>query len=160
MKKLNRDQVASIVLKYLLHLLIIAGFYWLLLYTTTSFWLDTFFYKFTKLRYAAAGPEFTEQLYLLLLIYTLFCYAANNFLLDIYHRKTAKQLAISMIADFLLLPLEILLMIIYNNLTIKTHLGDIGTVYNIYLITILLVIKNIIAAKFLSAKKSAVAKDR
>jgi apolipoprotein N-acyltransferase len=155
MKKLNRDQLASVVLKYLLHLLLIGGFYWALLYTTTSVWLDVVFYKVTKLRYGIAPPDFTEMLYILLLIYTLFCYVANHFLLDIYHRKTAKQFIISTIVDFLIIPFEIFLMVIYNNITVKDHLGDINTVYNVYLITALLVIKNIIAVTILSKKTSS-----
>ncbi|MDB5141322.1 MAG: hypothetical protein JWQ66_35 [Mucilaginibacter sp.] len=152
MKTDNRDSIASTILNYLLQLIGVAIFYWLLIYTTINFWFFSFIRTITKVRYEA-GPHFTRELYFLLLIYTLFCYFANRFLLDIYHRKTARQLIISIVADYFIWPLEVLIMLIYNNLHITTIVVNISTLYNIYLITLLLIIKNVIAVKILSAKK-------
>jgi hypothetical protein len=152
MKTDNRDSIASTILNYLLQLIGVAIFYWLLIYTTINFWFFSFIRTITKVRYEA-GPHFTRELYFLLLIYTLFCYFANRFLLDIYHRKTARQLIISIVADYFIWPLEVFIMLIYNNSHITTIVVNISTLYNIYLITLLLIIKNVIAVKILSAKK-------
>lgn len=154
MKSLNRDQVASLVLKYLLHLLSIAGFYFLLFYTFTSFWLHQLLDKFTRVPYVST-PNFHDQIYHLLIIYSLFCYFANNFILDLYHKEKTKKLIISIIADLLILPLGILIMIIYNNQVLKNQPALDTSVYNIYLITVLLVIKEFIAMKILSRKTAS-----
>jgi hypothetical protein len=152
MKTDNRDSIASTILNYLLQLIGVAIFYWLLIYTTINFWFFSFLHTVTKVRYEA-GPNFTRELYFLLLIYSLFCYFANRFLLDIYHRKTTRQLIISIVTDYFIWPLEVFIMLIYNNLHITSIVDNISTLYNIYLITLLLIIKNVIAVKILSAKK-------
>ncbi|MGZ3765806.1 MAG: hypothetical protein ACXVB0_10535 [Mucilaginibacter sp.] len=153
MKTTNRDRVASLVLKYLLHFLSAAGFYFLLLYTTTSFWLHQLLDKFTKIPYVST-ENFHDQMYHLLIIYTLFCYFANNFILNLYESGKGKQLIYSIIADMLVLPIGILIMIIYNNIALKGHPALDNSVYNIYVITALLVIKEAIAIKLVSGKKS------
>ncbi|MBV8388232.1 MAG: hypothetical protein JO080_00375 [Mucilaginibacter sp.] len=147
--KTNRDSVASTVLNYLLQLLGVAAFYWLLIYTTIHYWLRGFIYKIAKVRYEA-GPNFTKELYLLLLIFVIFCYLANRFLLDVYHRSTAKQLVISTIADYLIWPLQILIMLIWNNMHIVSIADDVSTLYNVYVVTGLLIIKNVIAVRLIS----------
>lgn len=152
--KNNRDSVATTVLNYLLQLLGTAIFYWILIYTTIHYWLTGFVYKIAKIRYEA-GPNFTKELYLLLLIFVIFCYLANRFLLDIYHRNTAKQLIISIIVDYLLWPLQILIMLIWNNMHITTIADDVSSLYNVYIITALLVLKNVIAVKLLNRKQQA-----
>jgi hypothetical protein len=158
MKTDNRDSIASTILNYLLQLLGVAGFYWLLIYTTIHFWFQTFIYKFSKVRYEA-GPNFTKELYLLLLILSIFCYLANRFLLDIYHTKTAKQLIISIAVDYFIWPLQILIMILYNNIHIISFADNISTLFNIYVITALLILKNAIAVKLMSKKNSAAKAD-
>jgi hypothetical protein len=152
--KNNRDSVTSTVLDYFLQLLGVAIFYWLLIYTTIHYWLQGFVYKFTKVRYEAA-PNFTKELYLLLFIFTIFCYLSNRFLLDLYHRKTAKQLIISIIFDYLLWPLQVYIMIVWNNKHITTIVDNINTIFNVYLVTGLLVVKSLIAVKLLSNKSGA-----
>jgi hypothetical protein len=152
--KNNRDSAASIVLNYFLQLLGVAAFYWLLIYTTIYYWLDSFIHRLSKVAYTA-GPNFTKQLYFLLLIFAIFCYLANRFLLDLYHRKTAIQLIISIFFDYLLWPLQIYIMIVWNNKHITTIVDDISTIYNVFVITGLLVVKNVIAVKFLSKKQGA-----
>src|SRR5258708_21096502 len=134
MKTDNGDSIASIILNYLLQLLGVAAFYWLLIYTTIHYWLVNFLYRITKVVYDA-GPNFTKELYLILLIFTLFCYFANRFLLDLYHRKTAKQLIISMVVDYLIWPLQVLIMLLYNNAHITALIKDISTLLNIFVIT-------------------------
>jgi len=152
--KNNRDSAATTVLNYLLQLLGVAIFYWLLIYTTIHYWLTGFLYKIAKIRYEA-GPNFTKELYLLLLIFVIFCYLANRFLLDIYHRNTAKQLIISTIIDYLLWPLQIVIMLVWNNTHITTIADDVSSLYNVYIITALLVLKNVIAIKLLNKKQKA-----
>jgi hypothetical protein len=159
--KNNRDSATTIVssiLNYFLQLLSVAIFYWLLIYTTIHYWLQGFVYKIAKVRYEA-GPNFTKELYLLLLIFVIFCYLANRFLLDIYHRATAKQLIISIIVDYLLWPLQILIMLIWNNMHITTLADDVSTLYNVYIITALLVLKNVIAIKLMGSKTTSAAKS-
>jgi hypothetical protein len=151
MKSTKLDQIASIILKYLLHLLSIALFYFAMLYTTTSFWLHALLDKFTRVYYVPV-PNFHDQVVHLLIIYSLFCYFANNFILDLYHRDKIKPLIYSVIADMLVLPLGITLTIIYNNITIKSKVADTTLLYNIYVITALLIIKEIIAMKLVSKK--------
>lgn len=145
----NRNSVASSVLNYLLQLLEVALFYFLLLYTTIHYWLSGFMFKITKVRYEA-GPNFTKELYLLLLIFVIFCYLANRFLLDVYHRNTAKQLILSTIADYFIWPLQLLIMLVWNNTHIVNVVNDVSTLYNVYVITALLVIKNLIALKLMN----------
>jgi hypothetical protein len=152
--KNNRDSAASTVLNYFLQLLGVAAFYWLLIYTTIYYWLDSFIHKLSRIPYDA-GPNFTKQLYLLLLIFAIFCYLANRFLLDLYHRKTAIQLIISIFFDYLLWPLQIYIMIVWNNKHITTIVDDLSTIYNVFVITGLLIIKNVIAVKLLSKKQRA-----
>jgi len=149
MESPKADNIASVVLKYLLHLLSIAAVYGILLYTTSQFWIHLLLKWFTRMPYVTA-PNFHDQVIHLLIIYSLFCYFANNFILDLYHTAKTKQLIISIIADVLIMPLSILIMIIYNNITQKTWPGDITTIYNIYLVTVLLVIKEFITMKILA----------
>jgi hypothetical protein len=150
-KTTTRDQVATNVLNYLLQLLSVAAFYFVLLYSIITFWFGLI-NKINKLYYTDT-PNFNQQINYLLIIFSLFCYVANRFMLDLYHREKAKQLIISIIADLLIVPLGIFIMIVYNNLTVKTaHVMD-TTVYNIYLITVLVVIKELIASKLLSKKE-------
>lgn len=156
--KNNRHSVATTVLNSLLQLLGVAIFYWLLIYTSIHYWLKGFVYKITKVRYEA-GPNFTKELYLLLLIFVIFCYLANRFLLHIYHRNTAKQLIVSTIVDYLLWPLQLLIMLIWNNMHITTIADDVSSLYNVYLITALLVLKNVIAIKLTGSKNTAVARS-
>jgi len=150
----KRDSIATIVLNHFLQLLGVAGFYWLLIYTTIHYWFHGFLFRIAKLSYEA-GPNFTQQLYLLLLIFSIFCYFANRFLLDLYHRKTAKQLLISILVDFLIWPLQVLIMLVYNNIHITHIVKDISTLYNVYIITALLIIKTVIAVKLLAGKTSS-----
>ena len=157
MKTNNGNNGASTILNYLLQLIGVALFYWLLLYTTINFWFLDFVHTITKVRYEA-GPHFTRELYILLFVYSVFCYLANRFLLDIYHRKTARQLIISIVVDYLIWPLQVWIMLIYNNAHRDAIVADISTLFNIYLITGLLIVKNVIAAKILSGKKVSVEK--
>ncbi|HTD41028.1 MAG TPA: hypothetical protein VK671_10440 [Mucilaginibacter sp.] len=156
--KNNRDSVASSVLNYFLQFLGVAIFYWLLIYTTIHYWLKGFVYKIAKVRYEA-GPNFTKELYLLLLIFVIFCYLANRFLLDIYHRNTARQLVISIMVDYFVWPLQILIMLIWNNMHIVSIADDVSTLYNIYIVTGLLIVKNVIAIKLQGSKTTSVAKS-
>lgn len=145
----NRKSIASAILNFLLQLIGVALFYWLLLYTTTHYWLRGFVYRIAKVRYEA-GPNFTSELYLLLLIFGIFCYLANRFLLDVYHRNKTKQLILSTIADYLIWPLQLLIMLVWNNMHIANVVQDVSTLYNVYVITALLIIKNLIAIKLIS----------
>lgn len=152
MRTITRDQVASVILKYLLHLLINAGFYFVLLYTFTSFWLRQLLNKFARVVYVS-NDNFHQLIYFQLAIFTLFCYFANNFIFDLYHRKQAKPLFISIIADLLIIPLQVLIMIFYNNKFIKIGTAMENTLYNIYLITALIVVKELITGYILSRKE-------
>ena len=157
----KRDSIATTILNYFLQLLGLAAFYWLILYTTIHYWFRGFIFRFTKLNYDA-GPNFTQQLYVLLLLYCIFCYLANRFLLNLYNRNTAGKLILSIILDYFIWPLQILIMLLYNNIHITTIVKDVSTLYNVYVITVLLMIKTIIFLKFLpaGAAKSSNAKTR
>ena len=144
----NRTSIASVILNFLLQLLGVALFYFLLLYTTTHYWLRGFVYRIAKVRYEA-GPNFTKELYILLLIFVIFCYLANRFVLDVYHRNKIKQLILSTIADYLIWPLQLLIMLVWNNMHIVNVVQDVSTLYNVYVITALLIIKNLIAVKLI-----------
>lgn len=159
MKSIQADNIASVALKYLLHLLSIAAVYGILLYTTSAFWLHYLLKWFSKIPYVTS-PNFHDQVIHLLIIYSLFCYFANNFILDLYHATKTRQLIISIIADVLIIPLSILIVIIYNNIAHKNQPGDITTLYNIYLVTVLLVIKEFVTMKILGSNtpKSKTAK--
>ena|ERR1700761_1270929 len=157
MKTNNDNNAASTILNYLLQLIGVALFYWFLIYTTINFWFFNFVHTITKVRYEA-GPNFTKELYILLLVYTLFCYLINRFLLDIYHPKNALALTISIVVDYLIWPLQIWIMLLYNNHHITTITDDISTLFNVYLITGFLIVKNAIAVKILSGKKASVQK--
>lgn len=152
--KNNRDSVASSALNYLLQLLGVALFYFLLIYTTIHYWLRGFVSRIARVRYEA-GPNFTKELYLLLLIFVIFCYLANRFLLDVYHRNKVKQLVLSTIADYFIWPLQLLIMLVWNNMHIVSVVDDVSTLYNIYAITALLIIKNLIAVKLMSKGNGA-----
>ena len=149
----KRNSAASSILNFILQLLGIALFYWVLIYTTIYYWLTGFLYRIAKVRYEA-GPNFTKELYILLLILTVFCYLANRFLLDLYHRKTAKQLIISTIADYFIWPIQLLIMMIWANTHMVNITDNINTLLNVYVLTALLVIKNIIALKLMEKKRN------
>ncbi|MFI5161314.1 MAG: hypothetical protein ACHQHN_08550 [Sphingobacteriales bacterium] len=156
MKTSNPDTAVSYILKYLLHLISIALFYGLTLYFTTSFWIHYLLNKFTRVPYVPT-PNFHDQVIHLLIIYSLFCYFANNFVLNLYQNGKAKQLIISYLVDFLVLQLSMTIMIFYNN---RLHTPAIdNSIYNIYLVTILLVIKEAITMWLLSRKTVAVKKN-
>lgn len=155
----NRNSIASAILNYLLQLIGVAAFYWLLLYTTINYWLRSFIYRIAKVRYEA-GPNFTKELYLLLLIFVIFCYLANRFLLDVYHRNKTKQLILSTIADYFIWPMQLLIMLVWNNMHIVNIVDDVSTLYNVYVITALLIIKNLIAVKLMSKGNGVNSKAR
>jgi hypothetical protein len=159
MKTDKRDSIASTILNYFLQLLGVAAFNWLLIYTTIHYWFQGFLFRITKVRYDA-GPNFTKELYFILLIFALFCYFANRFILDLYHTKTAKQLIISMIIDYLVWPLQVFIMLVYNNIHIDAIVKDISTLLNVFVITILIVAKTVIAFKLLSGKTAKAEKAK
>lgn len=88
----------------------------------------------------------------MLIAYSLFCYFANNFVLNLYQKGKTGQLIISIILDALVLPLSMIIVIVYNNIAPKTSIPVIADIYNVYLITALLVIKVFIASKLFSKK--------
>jgi len=151
----KRNSIASSILNVLLQLIGLAAFYWLLIYTTIYYWLNKFLFKIAKVRYEA-GPNFTKELYLLLLIFAVFCYLANRFLLDVYHRRTARQLIISTIADYLIWPLQLVIMMVWANTHMVNVVDDITTLLNVYVLTALLIIKNVIAVALIKRDKVAV----
>ncbi len=157
MKTDNRQSVASFasnVLNFLLQFIGVAAFYWLLLYSTINYWLGRFVLKMAKLNYEA-GPNFTRELYFILLIFAIFCYLANRFVLNLYHTRTAKQLLVSVTVDYLIWPLQLFIMLEYNNWHITSILKDVSTLCNVFVLTALVIIKNVIAVKLLSGKKSS-----
>ena len=156
MKTSNLDTAVSFILKYLLHLISITLFYGLTLYFTSSFWIHFLLDRFTRVPYVTTD-NFHAQVIHLLIIYSLFCYFANNFILNLYQRGKTKQLLISYFVDFLILQLSITLMIFYNNRQHTPALDN--SIYNIYLVTVLLVIKEVITMKLLS-KNSATVKSK
>ena len=158
MKTYSLDQVASTVLKYLLHFLFCACFYFVLLYTFASPWLHQLMNEYAHVAYVSNANS-QQQIYFQLGIYTLFCYFINAFVFDLYHRNRARQLMFSVIADLLIIPLGILIMVIYNNIVIK-HLTTMdSSLYNIYVISVLIVIKEFITGVILARKKTR-AKNR
>jgi hypothetical protein len=50
-------------------------------------------------------------------------------------------------------PLQIYIMIVWNNKHITTIVDDLSTIYNVFVITGLLIVKNVIAVKLLSKKQ-------
>ncbi len=151
MKTSQLDKTTSVVFKYLLQFVGIACFFGILIYSMFSFWLPFLILKFSRIYYASASEsKFNNELVLLLVIYSLFCYFANNFILNLYEKGKGKQMIISYLVDLLIVPLSILILIIFYNQTSKVATGDTSSLYNVYLITGLLVTKVIIAAKILS----------
>jgi hypothetical protein len=148
-KSLNGDQATSVILKYLLQLIGLAFFYGILLYTTLHVWVPIFNGAFSKVTYTMFKDN---NIPILLAIYTLFSYFANNFMLKLYEQGKTKQLLFSLLADLLVLALGILLTLLYNNHAIKSRIGSIDDTYNIYIIMALLIVKEIIAAGILSKK--------
>jgi hypothetical protein len=149
MENTRSNSLLTTVLNYLLQLIGVGLFYWLMIYTTIYYWLYTYLHKTAKVTYEG-GPNFTKELYLLLLLFSLFCYVANRFFLDLYHRKTVKQLIISIVVDYLIWPIALSIVIFYDNKFHTTIIYNVSKLFNIYIITALLVIKNIIAARLLS----------
>jgi hypothetical protein len=106
--------------------------------------------KFSTVPYVTAG-NFHFQVIILLIIYSLFCYFANNFILGLYKSGKVRQLLTSYFIDFLILQLSMTVMILYNNRLHKTAM-DIS-LYNVYVVTVLLVAKEVIAMRLLSKKR-------
>ncbi|HVW14112.1 MAG TPA: hypothetical protein VHB54_09825 [Mucilaginibacter sp.] len=158
-KTLKSNTAVSSVLKYLLHLIGLSLFFGLLIYSANKFWLPFLVKHLTKVYYVAP-TSYTAELGALLAIYTLFCYFVNNFVLGLYEKGRMKQLLYSMLADYLLLPLSILILILYYSKVSKTNIEDTSHLYNIYLMTVLLVVKELIAARLLSGKKATVKTTR
>jgi hypothetical protein len=152
-KTINIESAASVTLRYLLHFISIALFYGIMIYSTNKFWLPFLVKKLTKIYYVSG--TFGTQLIALLIIYCLFCYFVNNFVLDLYRKGKEKQLILSVIADLLIIPLSILLVIVYYNKTSKNLVADTDNLYNIYLITVLLLIKELITARLVSKKSDS-----
>jgi hypothetical protein len=95
-----------------------------------------------------------NNIHLLLLIYTLFSYFSNSFMLRLYERGKTRQLLVSILADIFVLPLGLLLTVLYNNLTVKSGRAGIDDIYNIYIIIALLIVKEIIAARIVLKKQA------
>lgn len=155
MKTSQLDRSASVTLKYMLHFLSVALFYGFMLYTTIEFWMPFLIHRFSKVYYAPASSPMNKVFVIMLIAYSLFCYFANNFVLNLYQKGKTGQLIISIILDALILPLSMIIVIVYNNLAPKTSIPVIADIYNVYLITALLVIKVFIASKLFS-KKTAI----
>lgn len=148
----NSNDAASVVLKYLLQILGLAFFYGVLWYITIYGWIPLFSGNtFSRVYYT---PFQVNNIYLLLLIYALFSYFANSFMLKLYERGKTRQLLISILVDLLILPVGILLSVLYNNLTVKSGRAGIDDIYNIYIIMALLIIKEIIAARIILKKSN------
>jgi hypothetical protein len=157
MKTLQLDKIVSNTLKYLLHFLGVACFFGILLYSMFSFWLPFLILNFSKVYYTTAS-KFSTELVALLGIYSLFCYFANNFILNLYEKGRTLQVIVSYLVDLLIVPLSVLILIIYYNKAEKIASGYVSMLYNVYLITGLLIVKVIIAARILSkgsAKRKA-----
>jgi hypothetical protein len=152
-KSIDGDQAMSAILKYLLQLIGLAFFYGILLYTTLHVWVPIFNSNFSKVTYTMFKEN---NIPILLAIYVLFSYFANNVMLKLYEKGKTKQLLLSLLADLLVLALGILLSLLYNNHAIKSRYGSIDDIYNIYIIMALLIIKEIIAAWILSHKNRTV----
>ncbi|HWD89817.1 MAG TPA: hypothetical protein VG367_16915 [Mucilaginibacter sp.] len=149
----SSDNAASIVLKYLLQIIGLAFFYGVLLYTTIHVWIPLFTgHPFSKVSYTLFQDN---NIHLLLIIYTLFSYFANNFMLKLYERGKTIQLLLSILIDIFILPAGLLLTVVYNNFTVKSGRAGIDDIYNIYIIIALLIIKEIIAARIILKKKVA-----
>jgi hypothetical protein len=134
----------------MVHALINVVIFVLLAYTFTSPLLQHLLIDRSDVSYLYAIDH--KQIYIQLVIYTLFCYFASNFLFDLYHRARAKQLIISTIFDLLIIPAEILIMFYYNNSAYKHQTVMETSLYNIYLITAMLVAKELITGMLLSKK--------
>lgn len=136
--------------RYGVHFVGLVVFYVLLLATVTAL--------IAPLVYNIAGSvymidiTFRRTIAEQLIIYVLFCYFGNNFVLHIYNQP--KKLLISVIVDFLIIPLAVALSMLYNKLTIKAHLISINEIYNVFIVTGLQVIKLLVAARILSPKKA------
>lgn len=73
-------------------------------------------------------------------------------MLKLYEPGKTKLLLFSLLADLLVLALGILLTLLYNNHAIKSRIGSIDDVYNIYIIMALLIVKEIITAQIISKR--------
>ena len=151
MKTSKLENPASVTLKYLLHLISIALVYGIMLYTSLHIWLPKFILVLSKVNYVAAYV-FKQQFYVLLVVYVLFCYFVNNFVLHLYNTGKGWRLILSYLADILIIPITILIMIFYNNKTSKILTADTDSLFNIYIAMGLLIIKELIAVKLLSPK--------
>ena len=149
-KTLDHTSAASQVLKYLLQLIGLALFLGFIYYITLHAWIPLLIGAISKVSYTKFQ---SNNLLLLLTMYSLFCYFANNFILKLYEPGKTKQLLLSILADLLVLPVGLLLTVLYNNFTVKSLHATIDDVYNIYIITILLVIKEVIAAQIVLKKE-------
>ena len=156
MKTLQLDKIVANTLKYLLHFLGLACFFGILLYSMFSFWLPFLILNFSRVYYATESKISTE-LVVLMGIYSLFCYFASNFILGLYEKGKTLQMIISYLVDLLIVPLSVLILIIYYNRAEKIASAYVNTLYNVYLITGLLIVKVIISSWILS-KSSAKAK--
>ena len=153
------DKTVSVTLKYLLHLLGIALFFGILSYSMLRFWLPFLILNFSKIYYSSGSiSDFNLELAVLLIIYSLFCYFANNFILDLYAKGKTLQLLLSYLIDLLIVPFSVLILIIFYNKTAKVADSDTSTLYNIFVITGLLVAKVLLTVNLLT-KKSTVKKS-
>ena len=156
MKNSQLDKTTSVTLKYLLHILGIALFFGILSYSMLNFWLPFLILNFSKIYYSSGSiSAFNLELAVLLIIYSLFCYFANNFILNLYAKGKTLQLLLSYLVDLLIVPFSVLILIIFYNKTSKSADSDTSTLYNIFLITGLLVAKVLITGNFLTKKSSA-----
>ena len=147
---MDTTNTKKIVIKYLGQAICMVIFYFILL-KVTDYSLNNIPISSSTILYIPS-LSFYKSIRILLIIYALFSYLANNFLLDLFHRAKTKQLVFSMLADLLIIPLEVWIMIIYNNHTSDT-IAQLPSLYNATLITALFIIKNIIAIRLLSPKK-------
>ncbi len=153
MKTSQLDKTASVTLKYLLHFLGISLFFGILSYSMLRFWLPFLILNFSKIYYSSGSiSDFNLELAVLLIIYSLFCYFANNFILNLYAKGKTLQLLFSYLIDLLIVPLSVFILIIYFNKTAKVADSDTSTLYNIFVITGLLVAKVLFTANFLTKK--------
>jgi hypothetical protein len=96
------------------------------------------------------NPNFFRLVSILLIIYVAFSYVANRFLLDLFQKEKLKALIYSLLADMLLIPFQIWIMIVFNNKFEQGRIVQLTSLYNAALITALFIIKNVIAFRLLN----------
>jgi len=146
-------------LKYLAYCFYMASLYLILMYFRPVF-LSFIVETFSKIKY---NDDFTESSqaanYMVLLVYAVVSFYWNRKTLIRIGKRTIQMWIVNWVLDCFIVPLSMLIMVLYNNVT-RTTMANLSSVENMFLMGLLMWFKHIIILQNAGRHTAAKAKGQ